>query len=506
MRKLFLFITLTCLGIGAFASATITQKQWRWRNNNGSEASATYSVAQNQTKSEAICSGDTLRLRIAFWVQPDALNPNNPALKTVGPQLSYATTSNGTFININTSDTNDFKLTISKRVSGGTATTQQLQTGLNDAYASGFILDATQTNYLNFTTPGPQNRLVEHEWVIMKTALTKLQTYYFKFAGADKFDAELPSLTIVPKPLEKSITQTVCGSFTLNRVIYSQTGKYTQVLKSSLGCDSTINLDLTVLKPTSKIIDATACGSYTLNGTAYNESGIYTQTLENSVGCDSVITLNLTVRQPTEKTIDAVSCDSYKLNGTTYTESGTYTQVLENFAGCDSTITLNLSILNIVPSVTVTGNKISADQVDVTYTWYDCNNNYAILEGENAKDFIATKSGSYAVEIMNEACADTSECVNIILTGLTSAYANNGLQVYPSPASSAVTLEINSDNTQQAQLMLLNATGQEVQKQTVNLSAGQNIVELNVENFVRGAYLVKVVQQNKVVTEKIILK
>ena len=42
-------------------------------------------------------------------------------------------------------------------------------------------------------------------------------------------------------------------------------------------------------------ITQSACGSYTLNGQTYTQSGSYTQTILNAAGCDSVITLNLTV-------------------------------------------------------------------------------------------------------------------------------------------------------------------------------------------------------------------
>lgn len=99
-------------------------------------------------------------------------------------------------------------------------------------------------------------------------------------------------------------------------------------------------------------ISATACGSYTLNGTPYTASGTYTQVLPNanSQGCDSTINLTLTIRQPTASMITASSCGAYILNGTTYNSAGTYTQVLPggNAAGCDSTITLNLTLVSSV--------------------------------------------------------------------------------------------------------------------------------------------------------------
>ncbi len=46
---------------------------------------------------------------------------------------------------------------------------------------------------------------------------------------------------------------------------------------------------------TSSTLTETACGSYTLNGQTYTSTGTYIQTLTNAQGCDSTITLNLTI-------------------------------------------------------------------------------------------------------------------------------------------------------------------------------------------------------------------
>lgn len=99
----------------------------------------------------------------------------------------------------------------------------------------------------------------------------------------------------------------------------------------------------------SSTLNVTNCGPYTLNSQTYSVSGSYTQVLPNANvnGCDSTINLNLTVNNPSSSTLNETACGSYTLNGQTYTSSGTYTQTLTNgnAAGCDSTITLNLSIV-----------------------------------------------------------------------------------------------------------------------------------------------------------------
>ena len=94
-------------------------------------------------------------------------------------------------------------------------------------------------------------------------------------------------------------------------------------------------------------ITASACNSYALNNQTYTTSGTYVQTLTNAnaAGCDSIINLNLTINNANASTLNITNCGPYTLNNQTYSASGTYTQLTQNVAGCDSTITLNLNIV-----------------------------------------------------------------------------------------------------------------------------------------------------------------
>lgn len=94
-------------------------------------------------------------------------------------------------------------------------------------------------------------------------------------------------------------------------------------------------------------ITATACSSYTLNTQTYNSTGTYIQTLANanSAGCDSIINLNLTINNSNGSTLNITNCGPYTLNNQTYSATGAYMQLTQNIAGCDSTITLNLTIV-----------------------------------------------------------------------------------------------------------------------------------------------------------------
>src|SRR5688572_32020565 len=75
-------------------------------------------------------------------------------------------------------------------------------------------------------------------------------------------------------------------------------GTYRDTLTSSRGCDSIINLILTVnsvLRDTTRTTICTNQLPYNWNGNTINAAGTYRDTLTSSRGCDSIINLILTV-------------------------------------------------------------------------------------------------------------------------------------------------------------------------------------------------------------------
>ena len=95
-------------------------------------------------------------------------------------------------------------------------------------------------------------------------------------------------------------------------------------------------------------ITTTACSTYTLNSQNYSSTGTYIQTLANAnaAGCDSIINLNLTINQPSASTINVTNCGPYTINGQTYSSTGLYMQSLLNTAGCDSMLHVNLTVVS----------------------------------------------------------------------------------------------------------------------------------------------------------------
>ena len=165
-------------------------------------------------------------------------------------------------------------------------------------------------------------------------------------------------------------TQIACDTYTWidgNTYVQSTTTP-TYTLTAANGCDSIVTLNLTINHSTTGVDVVTACDSYTwIDGVTYTASNnTATYTLTNAAGCDSIVTLNLTINNSSTTVDNVTACDSYTwIDGVTYTEStDSVTYTLTNAAGCDSIVTLNL---------TITNSTIGTDSVTAcdSYTWID---------------------------------------------------------------------------------------------------------------------------------------
>jgi len=163
---------------------------------------------------------------------------------------------------------------------------------------------------------------------------------------------------IVHQPVTTNLSATLCNGETYNQNGFQFTALHdgdttlTRVLPTSFGCDSTVNLHITV-NPTHHVkLNGQVCAgeTYTEYGfdTLFTAAGSHTlyHYDENVFGCDSVTELHLTVRQVYHQNIAKMICESgnYIFNGDTLTTAGVYTANLTSIYGCDSIVTLTLTV------------------------------------------------------------------------------------------------------------------------------------------------------------------
>jgi gliding motility-associated-like protein len=157
---------------------------------------------------------------------------------------------------------------------------------------------------------------------------------------------------ILPQPETTFLTDTICAgdSLMLGDSTFTETGMYAVTLPSFAECDSIVNLDLTVLEiPITNLVETICEGDTLWVGTMpYTQTGIYADTLNNFFGCDSIVNLDLTVLEPILLTLNETICegDSYMVGDSTFTETGSYQVDLLSAQNCDSIVTLNLNVID----------------------------------------------------------------------------------------------------------------------------------------------------------------
>ncbi|MCB9195005.1 MAG: T9SS type A sorting domain-containing protein [Flavobacteriales bacterium] len=104
-------------------------------------------------------------------------------------------------------------------------------------------------------------------------------------------------------------TRSACDTYTwINGVTYSSTTNvptYVIAGGTAFGCDSTAQLDLTIKLSTSSAFFEMGCVSYLSPSGKYTwtQSGMYKDTILNAAGCDSVMNINLTIVDPDEQVV-----------------------------------------------------------------------------------------------------------------------------------------------------------------------------------------------------------
>jgi hypothetical protein len=177
--------------------------------------------------------------------------------------------------------------------------------------------------------------------------------------------------------------------------------------------------------------------------------------------------------------------ETYTFNGQAYTAAGTYTA---NYpvGGCDSLATLDLRATPVNINVVQSGNNLVSQALGAQYQWLDCSNGYAEVTGATAPSFQPTTIGTFAVEVTQNGCVDTSACYPSTV-GLAEGGALATLQVFVDAAQEQVVVT-GAAGLGSAVVRLHDVQGRVVMSAPVQ----QDRTRLSVEGLPSGAYLVEV--------------
>jgi hypothetical protein len=194
----------------------------------------------------------------------------------------------------------------------------------------------------------------------------------------------------------------------------------------------------------------------------YTESGMYSDTLVSSTGCDSIQILDLTITNSSTEMLEKTFCDSmyWPVTDKIYTESGMYSDTLVSSTGCDSIIVLDLTISTIDITITEDNGTLTANPAGGDYKWLDCANNFSSITGETNRSFTPSSSGSYAVEVGQNNCLDTSSCYDITVTTIQAdTEFNPKIRAYPNPTNNNIFVNL-KDTYNEVSVKVINTLGQ----------------------------------------------
>jgi hypothetical protein len=236
-------------------------------------------------------------------------------------------------------------------------------------------------------------------------------------------------------------------------------------------------------------LNETICNgdTYLFDGTFLSDPGNYTATLVAANSCDSIVDLFLEVAPVyiTDFTDTICEGEFILFDGNEIDSSGFYSANYLSVSGCDSVITLALTVNEVNAGIFQTGDSLAAIGSG-NYQWIYCESGVTI-PGATDEYFVPSISGSYAVIITMDECADTSTCMGIA-TGLNESSAQRTLMVYPNPAIDAITIMINPP-PRDAILVIEDILGETILQMNCDLC---NNALIDVKAFSAGIYFVEI--------------
>jgi len=192
--------------------------------------------------------------------------------------------------------------------------------------------------------------------------------------------------------------------------------------------------------------------------------------------------------------ISQSSCDSFlwSANGITYHIEGNYSAILSASTGCDSVVALELMINSVDTSLIQNGNELVANASGALYQWLDCTNAYTSISGATSQTFVPLINGSYAVEIIENGCMDTSACIIISTLEQLKVNYDGELVLYPNPTTGELNLKLSKRNSG-CRIEVRNVVGELIGNYSFSKSEP---IRFTIDG-VRGFYLIEVIYKEK---------
>lgn len=145
-------------------------------------------------------------------------------------------------------------------------------------------------------------------------------------------------------------------------------------------------------------------------------------------------------------------------------------------------------------SVTVMGMVLTANANNALYQWMDCSAAVPVpIIGANNASYTAPSGGSYLVQVQQNHCLESSNCITLNFIHTNTLSSSHFAQLFPNPSAGQVQLQVTAGSPYQ--IVVYNLTGQVVYE-AANLVASN--FELDIENWPAGQYYVQIKRAEQV--------
>ena len=472
---------------------------------------------------------DTTNAEFTFTYCGDYTSPSGKVWTTTGTYLDTITNSLGcdSLMTFNITTTSEIVLpsvvtscdTYTWRGRTYTASTMDRDTVNNGSCDSIFTLDLT-INYKSFDTITTTvcDSFVSPSGKVWNTSGSYLDTIP-NVIGCDSiitFNLTVNYITY------KTMTITVCDTYTSpSGKVFTTTGTYFDTIPNALGCDSALTINLTVNYSTTQTDIVTICpgASYRVGPSLYNTAGTYTNVFLTSKGCDSTVNTVLSFYPVATGTASYNFCigDSVQVLGNWYFSATTFNDTVSggSSTGCDTITTHIITTRTVSPALNLGNDVISCLDGGVTIFASNAYDSYNWSTGgtTNILNVTGATVGSGSVDYVLTVTQASSACtardtVNITFndcTGLDELTSDLNVNLFPNPANNFVTIKIfDKLNSNNLTLEILNSIGQVVASKSIENAKEQIIMDVN--NFSKGLYLVRVSSDNMYITKKLLIQ
>lgn len=477
-----------------------------------------YDVTVNYTKSESF----------TFTYCGDYLSPSGKTWTTSGTYLDTIMTVGGcdSLMTFNLTITSEITLPTSATACdsytwrGMTLTTSNVYRDTTNNGSCDSIFELTLTvNYKSFETITTTvcDSLVSPSGKVWNTTGTYMDT----IPNAIGCDSIMTFNLTVNYITYATIARTACDStMSPSGKTWTTSGTYLDTIANALGCDSAMTFNVTINYSNSRTDNVALCQgqTYRVGANVYSTAGTYTDLFATSHGCDSTVITNLTYFAPSTATVNYNFCigDSIAILGNWYYAATTFmdTVVGGSSNGCDSVTTHIITTRTVSPALNLGTDVVScldggvtifASSAYDTYNW-SSGGTTNVLSVSGSMAGVGTTNHVLTVTQASTGCTATDD-INITFNscvGVNEIDADLNVNLYPNPATDFVTIEIfDKYNTGNLKLEILNSLGQVVSSTNVENTSEKVIMDVN--NFSKGLYLVRISSDKLYMTKKLMI-